>query len=72
MKGYEKLAKIRMEKGFSLSRIAKVLNATTTQVRRWESGEVKMKFHKYVLLAKEYNLSLDYIVGLIDTPNKLN
>ncbi|MBP3495179.1 MAG: helix-turn-helix transcriptional regulator [Clostridia bacterium] len=72
MKGYEKLAKIRMEKGYSLSRIAKVLNATTTQVRRWESGEVKMKFHKYVLLAKEYNLSLDYIVGLIDTPNKLN
>ncbi len=37
----------------------------------FENGEKTMKTHEYIELAKYYNLSLDYIAGLIDTPLKL-
>ena len=70
--GYEKLRKIREERGFSTSYIAKVLGATPKQVKRWENGESIMKLHNYIILANLYNLSLDYIAGLIDTPNTID
>ncbi|MBO5354918.1 MAG: helix-turn-helix transcriptional regulator [Clostridia bacterium] len=71
MKSYERLKEIREASGYSIEEIAKLLNATPKQIKKWESGEAKMKLSKYVVLAKLYQLSLDYIAGLIDTPNKL-
>lgn len=66
MKEYERLSQIRMERGYSVQDIAKVLGTTVTSVRRWESGKVKMRFSKYVILAKLYHVSLDYLAGLTD------
>lgn len=71
MKEYENLKKIREARGYSVKDIAIALGATTRQVKRWESGRVKMKTHKYIILAKFYNLSLDYITGIINIPLEL-
>ena len=71
MECYERLKQIREERGYSVEDIARVLNATATQIKQWESGEKRMKFSKYVALARLYDLRLDYIVGLIDIPEIL-
>ncbi len=68
MKEYERLTQLRKERGYTVKAIAEVLGCSSGSVRRWESGRAKMKFHKYILLAKLYNVSLDYIAGLTDVP----
>ena len=71
MEPYERLAIIREERGYSVEQIAKMLHTTAATVRKWESGERKMRFSKYIFLAELYNIRLDYIVGIIDEPEKL-
>ena len=66
MKSYEKVRQVREQKGFSLEEIATLLCTTPRQLKKWESGETKMKFHHYVSLARCYNVSLDYFAGLTD------
>jgi hypothetical protein len=35
-------------------------------------GKSAIPFERMVVLAKYYNISLDYLAGLVDTPRKLN
>ena len=51
--------------------IAAVLNITRQQSQLYESGRREMPMHHFVTLAKYYNVSLDYLAGLLDTPKKL-
>ncbi|MBQ7356339.1 MAG: helix-turn-helix transcriptional regulator [Clostridia bacterium] len=69
---HSKLKQIREERGVKEEEIARVLNTTVEAVRLFEKGKRKMKLHEYIELAKFYNLSLDYIAGLIDTPLRLH
>ena len=54
------------------SEIAAVLDTTQQQYSRWESGSFQMPIECYKILAVYYNVSLDYLTGLIDTPRKLD
>ena len=38
---------------------------------QYENGKRAIPFDRMVILAKYYNVSLDYLAGLIDTPRKL-
>ncbi len=51
--------------------IACVLNITRQQYRLYESGKREMPMHHFITLAKYYNVSLDYLAGLVDTLKKL-
>ena len=51
--------------------IANILKTTRQQVSKWETGTQMMGVDKYIILAKFYNVSADYLLGLIDTPRKL-
>ena len=51
--------------------IASVLNITRQQYQLYESGKREMPMHHFVILAKYYNVSLDYLAGLVDTLKKL-
>ncbi len=51
--------------------IALVLNITRQQYQLYESGKREMPMHHFVSLARYYNVSLDYLAGLTDTPKKL-
>jgi transcriptional regulator with XRE-family HTH domain len=53
------------------SEIAAVLGITTQQYQLYESGKREMPMHLFVMLAKHYNVSLDYLAGLIETPKAL-
>ena len=51
--------------------IASALNITGQQYQLYESGKREMPMHHFVTLAKYYNISLDYLSGLVDAPRKL-
>ena len=68
---YQRLKDLREDKDDKQEDVAKVLNITRQQYHLYESGKREMPMHHFMVLAKYYNVSLDYISGLIDTPRKL-
>lgn len=71
MELYQRMKDLREDRDLSQEDIAKVLQTTQEQVSKYETGRQMMGIDKYVKLAKYYNVSLDYLTGLIDTPKKL-
>ncbi|MBQ6932091.1 MAG: helix-turn-helix transcriptional regulator [Clostridia bacterium] len=71
MNFYERLKDLRVDKELTQADIAKLLNTTRQQISKWETGVQMMGVDKYITLAKFYNISLDYLLGVIDTPRKL-
>lgn len=71
MSNFERLKDLRKKHGLSQAELAKMLNTTRQQVSKWETGAQMMGVDKYIFLAKYYNLSLDFILGLTDEPRKL-
>lgn len=68
---YERLKDIREDRDLTQKDIATLLGTTRQQVGKWESGMQMMGVDKYIKLAFFYNVSVDYLLGLIDTPRKL-
>ena len=68
---YQRLKDIREDSDKKQEDIALVLNITRQQYQLYESGKREMPMHHFVTLAKHYNVSLDYLAGLIDKPKKL-
>ena len=68
---YQRLKDIREDSDKKQEDIALVLNITRQQYQLYESGKREMPMHHFVILAKYYNVSLDYLAGLIDTPRSL-
>ncbi|MDO4517363.1 MAG: helix-turn-helix transcriptional regulator [Bacillota bacterium] len=71
MNYYERLKSVREDHDLTQNDIAGLLKTTRQQVSKWETGLQMMGVDKYITLAKYYNLSADYLLGLIDTPRKL-
>ena len=71
MELYQRLRDMREDHDLSQADIAKVLQTTQEQVSKYETGKQMMGVDKYIKLAKFYNVSLDYLTGMIDTPKKL-
>ena len=72
MNCYERLKYVREDNDLTQTDIAKLLATTRQQVSKWETGVQMMGVDKYITLAKHYNISVDYLLGLIDTPRKLH
>ena len=68
---YKRLKDTREDSDKKQEEIALVLNITRQQYQLYESGKREMPMHHFVTLAKYYNVSLDYLAGLVDTPKKL-
>lgn len=71
MNCYERLRCVREDNDLTQTDIANLLKTTRQQVSKWETGVQMMGVDKYITLAKHYNISVDYLLGLIDTPRKL-
>lgn len=72
MNCYQRLKDIREDNDLTQADVAKLLKTTRQQVGKWENGVQMMGIDKYMVLAKYYNVSIDYLAGLIDVPKKLN
>ena len=68
---YKRLRDLREDHELSQSDIANLLQTTRQQISKWETGTQMMGVDKYVILAQYYNVSVDYLLGLIDKPKKL-
>ena len=71
MKPYERLKDLREDRDLKQTDIAELLKTTRQQISKWETGVQMMGVDKYIELAKFYNVSLDYLLCLTDTPRKL-
>ncbi len=67
-----RLKDTREDHDLKQAQIAELLGTTRQQISKWENGIQMMGIDKYIILAKYYNISIDYLVGLIDTPKKLH
>ena len=71
MIAYRRLRDMREDSDKTQADIAKVLKITTQQYQLYESGKRELPMHHFVTLAEYYNVSLDYLAGLINSPRKL-
>ena len=71
MEYYERLKDVREDHDLTQADVAEILKTTRQQVSKWETGAQMMGVDKYTILAKYYNVSVDYLLGLIDNPRKL-
>lgn len=73
----ERLKEIREDHDYKQIELAKVLKVTQAQYSRYELGINVIPIEKLVTLAKFYDTSIDYLVGLTDerksySPSVLN
>ncbi len=59
---------LREDRDLSQAAVAKVLKTTQQQYSKIETGKADISGEKLIRLAKLYNVSVDYILGLTDRP----
>lgn len=65
-----RLKDIREDKDLKQSQIAELLNVKQNTYSQYENGQRQIPITALVKLAKFYNVSVDYLLGLTDNPNK--
>ncbi|HIT34414.1 MAG TPA: helix-turn-helix transcriptional regulator [Candidatus Faecousia intestinigallinarum] len=68
MKYYPRLKDLREDRDLKQKEIAPILHTSQRQYSRWETGESEIPFGLAIVLARYYNVSLDYIAGLTNDP----
>ena len=62
---YQRLRDLREDNDLSQQQIADILEITRQQYQLYESGKREIPLHLVIILAKHYNVSIDYIAGVI-------
>ena len=68
---YQRLRDLREDKNKSQAEIAKIIGTSQSYYAQYENGKRSIPLERLIILAKYYNVSLDYLAGIIDTPKKL-
>ena len=68
---YQRLKDTREDADKKQEDIAAVLSISRQQYQLYESGKRQLPMHLFIVLARYYNVSLDYLAGIIETPKKL-
>ena len=71
MNYYQRLRDLREDADKTQAEIAELLKTAREQYQKYESGKQELPMHHFITLARYYNVSLDYLAGLIDIPRKL-
>lgn len=72
MNYYQRLKDIREDRDLKQMDVAKYLEMDQSNYAKYENGKVMMGIDKYIKLAKFYDVSLDYLTGIIDFPERLD
>ncbi len=62
----ERLKLLRMEKGLSLVELAQKVGIGKSSISRWENSQCDVLGSQLVILAKFFDVSVDYLLGLVD------
>ena len=68
---YQRLRDMREDNDKTQEEIANIIGTVRQQYAKYEAGKQELPMHHFITLAKYYNVSLDYLAGLKDTPKKL-
>ena len=71
MNHYQRIKDLREDHDLNQRQLAQLLQTTQHQISKYETGKQMMGIDKYIKLAKHFNVSLDYLAGLINFPEKL-
>ena len=69
---YPKVRDLREDHDKTQKQIANLLNMQLTVYQRYERGERELPLWAAIKLADYYNITLDYLAGVINTPEKLD
>jgi len=59
---------VREDRDYTQTQIGKLLNKSQQGYNHIETGRAELKIDDLIILCKFYNLSADYMIGLIDKP----
>ena len=62
----KRLIELRTEKGISQKELAKILEVSSSNISYWEQNKGEPIASNIVKLAKFFNVSTDYLLGLED------
>ena len=65
---YGRIRDLRMDRGFTQEEVARVLHVSQNTYSQYEIGTTRYPLDAVVKLAEFYGVSVDYLVGLTDTP----
>lgn len=68
---YQRLRDIREDNDKTQKDIAEILDITQQQYSLYESGKREIKTHQLKLLAIYYNITADYLLGIINEPKPI-
>lgn len=68
MKMYRRIRDLREDRDLSQADVAKMLHVSQSTYSRYESGVLDVPSAVLVALATFYGVSVDYLLGLKDTP----
>jgi len=63
---FKRLKDLREDKDYYQKDVAKLLGISQQYYSQYELGKYTIPVEFLIILAKEYNVSIDYIVGLTD------
>ena len=67
-----RLKTLREDNDYTQSYVGTILQKSQQGYNHIETGRAELKIEDLAILCKLYNVSADYIIGLIDTPEKYN
>ena len=62
----EILKELRTEKGLSTTELGKKINVSNSTVSRWEGGKIIPSIEHLYNIAKYFDVSADYLIGIIN------
>lgn len=62
----ERLKELRTEKGLSIQGLSKATKIGVASICRWENQQADVKGSQLVILAKYFDITIDYLMGLED------
>ena len=68
----ERIKNVREDRDLTQAQIGKVLSKSQQGYNHIETGRAELKIEDLVSLCKYYDLSADYLIGLIDKPISYN
>ena len=72
MKYAERIRALREDNDFNQTQIAELLNVGQKTYSDYELGKIRIPIDSIIILAKHYNVSLDYICGVSDIKNQFS
>ena len=68
---YQRLRDLREDNDMTQSDVANLLGTAREQYNKYELGKQEIPFHHVITLAKHYNVTIDYLAGIVDVPRKI-